>query len=111
MFSFLPPFPVSPKLPRALDVSRLAALVAAAQQNHKRCSVSPAVDSVTGPHVDAKLQHSFAHLFGITKRPSLNLTYPPGNSGLRPGVPQAFKPFVKWALTLLLLVNDDIEHG
>jgi len=69
-----------------------------------------AVNPVPGAHIDTKLQNSFAGGLPISESSVLNLTNPPRNSRLRLFVAKAIKPSFEWPLTLVLLVDDQVEH-
>jgi len=89
----------------------LAGLVSAAEQYDERVSVPSAINSVTRANVDAKLKNSFADGLPISKRSLLNLTQSLSNTRFCPLVAQALKPFFVRPLALVLLVDDQVEHG
>lgn len=73
--------------------------------------MSSAVDSVPGSYIDAQLKDAFANRFVVSKIAGLYLTKPLNDPRLSFLVAQLLKPFVEWALTPVLLVNDQLKHG
>src|SRR2546422_9038877 len=65
-------FELLPQLLRAADVARLAAFVAATQQDHDLPSVQSVINAQTGTESDAQLRHAAAHRLAIAEIPGAN---------------------------------------
>jgi hypothetical protein len=110
MFSSPPPFPVCPKFFSAFNVLVLAAFVATAKQYDQGCSGSAAIDTVSRPCVDAQFNDTLTDRSAVAKIPGLDLIESRYDSGLHPFIAEAIEPFVVRTLSLLLLVDDQVEH-
>lgn len=73
--------------------------------------MSCAVNSVSGAYINAQLDYPFTHRLAVAKIAELNPTKSLKDARLRFLISQTREPFVERALTPILLVNDQLEHG
>ena len=83
------------QLQRSLDVSVLAGLVAARQQDHDLESSLCEIHAVARPRVDAQLGHPFAHRLAIAKMAELDKVDTRLNPPFRLAILEAQEPIVE----------------
>ena len=84
-----------PQLLRAADVSRLAALVAAANQHDDFFAVQSEINAESRPETDPQFKHAATDGFAIAEIPGAHAGQTRVHRRLHPQVAKGIKPFVK----------------